>query len=145
MIDGPNQKRSAESDRFKVDISDIPVKVCPKGCSGFYWYWPDLGVEVLDMLNARSDNIARRKGFLRVRQLCKSCGQDLEEGSSHTFRFQERCHKGTIIEMAVSGPSLVCKRCNLYYLPAQTATWDAYYSELADVIGEALTRDLIAR
>jgi len=143
LIDGPNQERSAESEKFSVSIRGIPTKVCPRGCNGFYWYSPELGEEVLDMFNSKSENIALRKGIFRARQLCRSCKQELETAGNNVFKFKKRCKKGSVIEVAISAPSLFCSKCNLYFIPAQTASWDAYYSELAEVIAKALSKDLI--
>jgi|Deesub1362B_J571_1020462.scaffolds.fasta_scaffold00511_10 hypothetical protein len=143
LIDGPSQERSAESERFSVSIKGLPTKICPKGCNGFYWYSPELGTEVLYMLNSESENIALRKGIFKIHQLCRSCRQELETAGNNVFRFEKKCEKGSIIEMTISAPSLYCNRCNLYFLPAQTASWDTYYSELASVISKALSKDLI--
>jgi len=143
LIDGPEQERSAESSKFSVSIKGIPTKICPKGCGGFYWYSPDLGMEVMDMLAGESENIALRKGFLKVHQLCRKCKQELEAAGKRVFKFEKKCKKGTVIEMTISAPSLFCSRCDLYYLPSQTASWDSYYAELADVVAKALSEDLI--
>ena len=144
LIDGPPQERSAESERFKVTIKGIPTKICPRGCDGFYWYSPDLGMEVIDTLDGKSENIARLKGFFRYRQLCRNCKKELEPAENKVFKFEKKCRKGTVIEMIISAPSLFCSRCNLYFLPAQTASWgDSYYGELTDVIAKALSKDLI--
>jgi hypothetical protein len=144
LIEGPSQERSAESSRFRVVVTGIPVRVCPKGCPGDYWYWPNLSLEVLGLLKSIPNNLAKRKGLFKIQQVCRRCGRDLtDEGRRETFTFGAPCRKGTMIEMAVSGASLTCNRCNLHFLPVQIYSRDAYYSDLANVITEALTTDLI--
>jgi hypothetical protein len=145
LNDGPDQRRSAQYAGFEVSISGIPTKVCSRRCPGLYWYWPDLVIEVIDMLYAQPENRAAHKfGLSRDWPICRKCRQGLEDSDSQaTFRFQQNCHKGTPIEIVVSGPSFKCPRCNLHFLPPHRNAWKAYYSDLADAITEALTTDLI--
>ena len=146
LIDGPDQRRSAQYAEFEVSVSGIPSRVCSRRCPGFYWYWPDLVIEVIDMLYAQPENMADHKfGLARDYAICRKCRQGIEESAStrSTFRFQHNCHKGTPIEIVVSGPALKCPRCNLYFMPPHRSAWKDYYSSLADAVTEALTTDLI--
>lgn len=142
LQDGPDQVRSANSANFTVTIEGIPTRACPAGCVGFYWYWADLGVEVIEMLHQR-EHFSRLKGVFRRSHVCRSCGAELRHAGAHRdFAFQTTCRKGTAIEMTVSGPALLCTRCNEAFIPAARGEADELQRELVDLIGKALTHEL---
>jgi len=136
-------ERKAQKGEIVVEFTSIPTKICPKGCSGSYWYWRDFGVEVFEALEPISPNIAAKKGFFKSRQLCKKCETELVTSGISQFHFIHRLQKGTDLKMQISAPSLKCSQCHSSFLPAQTSSHDQFYIDLGDVISEALTSDLI--
>lgn len=146
LIDGPDQNRTAETVKFTVSVNRIPTKVCPRGCPGLYWYWPDLAEEVMDKVTSSKANIARKKGIFKAEPVCPSCGQDLQNsGGSNNLKITIQSAKGSPIEIDISGQMLFCSQCNVNFLPAPTNSSKAYYSELCNVIGKALVRELIGQ
>ncbi len=143
LIDGPSQTRSAVSTNFRVTVKNLPTRICPAGCPGFYWYWLDLGVEVIEMLH-QSGHFSQPKGLWRRRHTCRPCGGELQRaGAREEFRFETLSRAGSTIELSVQGPTLACKNCYTVYLPAAAAGAERLHDELADVIGSAITTDLI--
>jgi hypothetical protein len=145
LIDGPDVERSSQRSLFTCDVIHIPTKICPRGCTGQYWYWLDFGIEAIEALEPDSPNIAKRKfGLFKIRDFCRKCNVELENRHESTsFTFHQKLKKGTDLQITVNAPSLTCPQCASYFLPAQKSSWDDYYVELCDVIQEAITRDLI--
>ncbi len=145
LVDGPTVERSGESDGISCRVRGIPTKRCPAGCGGQYWYWPDLGVEVVDALDSDSPNIAGRKiRIFKDRQVCKTCAVDLVDAKKNeTFVFQAMLKKGTMLELTLIAPALRCPTCQKFYLQANTSDFDTFYGHLSNAIGVALTKDLI--
>jgi uncharacterized protein with PIN domain len=143
---GPMQDRAAESATWKVAIRGIPTRRCPQGCQGLFWFDPNFGVEVFDMLVADTDSVARRKGLFRTRQLCRMCGAELgRTPQPGSVSVGGRLRSGSLLEIRIEGPLLRCEVCRRDYLPAQLAGWDPVHRELDDLISGAATRDLIWR
>lgn len=144
LIDGPNQDRRAEKDSIAVEVENIPTKVCPHGCPGYYWYWLDFGVEVIDCRRPESANIAKRKGFFKTHHLCKKCNTEIENtNETSKFIFTKTLKNGKELTLKVSGPAMSCPQCQSRFLPAQGSSHDAFYVILGDAISAALTDDLI--
>lgn len=145
LIDGPDAERHHGTDEIRCTVKGIPTKICPRGCTGSYWYWPDFGVELLELLSPDSPNIAKRRlSLFKSRHLCIRCGVELtDKHESNQFSFRQVLKKGTRLELTIEAPCLECARCGVKYLPSQTSTHDPYYQQLADVIGEAITKDLV--
>ncbi len=94
------------------------------------------------MLHQR-EHFSRLKGVFRRSHVCRSCGAELRHAGAHRdFAFQTTCRKGTAIEMTVSGPALLCTRCNEAFIPAARGEADELQRELVDLIGKALTHEL---
>jgi hypothetical protein len=147
LVDGPDVERSFEAEGISCVVTGIPTKRCPAGCEGLYWYWPDFGVEILDGLSEKSENIAQRKlGFLKTRQLCRMChGELVGPHQNETFDFPVLLDKGTTAHLRVRAPALRCPTCQKVYLPANTGRTDPYYPKLWHVIEKTITKDLIHR
>lgn len=143
LVDGPEVERSGASERFECHVGGIPTKVCPRGCTGSYWYWLDFGVEVMELLHD-ADCISRRKWRpFKTRHLCKSCNLELEDqGLRENFILRETLLKGTELETRVSAPALTCTICGKNFMPAQNTQLDPYYEELGDLLSETVSRDL---
>ncbi len=147
LVDGPDVERRSNARGFSITISNIPTKICPRGCTGIYWYWADFGTEVMDCLACPSSNIAKRKLSLwKTRHFCRNCSVELSDmGRRSDFSFHAKLRIGTEVTMSINASSLTCPQCGSSYMPAQQSSNDPYYRTLADTIGEALTKDLICR
>ncbi len=147
LIDGPAVEKSGAANGFSVRITNIPTKVCPRGCAGSYWYWPDFGVEVMGGLSPSSPNFAKEKlGFFKRGQFCRNCSVELaDKGMKSDFSFSVGLGKGTELAMTINAPSLTCPHCGSVFMPAQKSSYDKYYIHLADTIGAVITQDLIYR
>ena len=145
LIDGPSVERSARARTMACKVRNIPTNVCPNGCSGFYWYWLDFGVEVIDMLAPQSPNIAKRKlGLFKSRHFCKKCNLELENAhDASDFIFKKILQNGAELELLISALTLACPRCMSRFLPAQTSSYDKFYEGLSDLISQAITDKLI--
>ncbi len=145
LIDGPNVIRSATVDDITVEIKNIPTKICPKGCVGFYWYHLDFGVQIFDILNPKNDKVAKRKFLIFIdKHYCRNCKIELEKTyEKNKFKFLETLNDGNDIELILECYSLICRNCGLSYLPAQLSEFDPFYLELSNVINLAITKDLI--
>ncbi len=145
LIDGPEVERKAHGNRFACEVIRIPTKICPRGCTGQYWYWLDFGVEAIESLSPSSPNIAKRKlGLFKMRDSCKKCKIELvDRHEAALFTFHQKLRKGTDLELTVNAPSLKCPQCASSFIPAQKSNNDVYYIDLCGIIQEAITRDLI--
>jgi len=145
LTKGPLQNRSAEAEGFGVHIEGIPTLVCSKGCEGFYWPHLDFGVEIFDILMEESENYAKKKGFFITKQLCVTCNTELADTETeHIFKFSKKQQAGNEIKLDITTTrSLSCNKCNRLFLRRQTSTHDKYHIAIANVISEALTKDLI--
>ena len=145
LVDGPDAERCSGNNHFKCTVKGIPTEVCSRGCPGAYWYWLDFGVEVLGALHSDSPNMAKRRvGLFKDRHLCRRCHAELtDKGQSAQFVFHQKLRKGTELEPVLEAPCLECTHCGSKYLPSQTSSHHPYYSEIADVVSVAITKDLI--
>jgi len=147
LVDGPTVERTGESDGISCRVRGIPTKICPSGCAGQYWYWLDFGVEALDALDDKSDNVARRKiGMFKDKQMCKTCAVELvDKKQTENFVFQKMLDKGTMLDLTMTAPALQCPTCQKKYLAANTSRSDPFYGKLGDAIEAAVKKDLIYR
>jgi hypothetical protein len=169
LVYGPKVGRTADTGRFSVTINNLPTKVCQKGCSGFYWYHPELPEEIVAIVTRDSAKWAKSVSTVKVRQICRKCGKDLEEGGMTLFKFEKIpfINRGKItvipnpfskkggekpsavgpegkIVVMVSAPSLACSGCNTHYLPPISGDpADPYYKDLFAAIRKAITQDFI--
>ncbi len=145
LVAGPDVGRTATSKEFTCEISGIPTRICPSGCSGYYWADLDFGVSILDLLGPESEHIAKRRmSFFKTRHLCKRCNTELvNNNQSATFTFDNQPFGATTFLMKITAPALSCPNCHSNYMPAQESSADPYYVDLANVISQTITQNLI--
>lgn len=167
LIYGPKVTRTASSGKFSVTISNLPTKVCQKGCSGFYWYHPQLPEEIVAIVTRDHAKWAKSTDTAEAKQICRKCGKNIVEGGMAIFKFEKIpfINRGKIaiipnpfskkgsekpsaigpegkIVMMVSAPSLACSGCNTRYLPPISGDHaDPYYKDLFITIRKAITQD----
>ncbi len=147
LVPGPAQTRSAEAAKFRIAINRIPTKVCPKGCPGLYWNHPDLAEEINDLVMFSKEHYAGKKGLFKSSLVCPKCGQELQAAAARNiFSFSKASsfpNPGHPLEVLVETSGLYCRSCNLNYLPPHTSANESFYTELGQLIGRALSKDLI--
>ena len=137
LVDGPYVERHGGNGRFKCTVKGIPTKVCPHGCPGAYWYQPDFGDEVVGAIYEDSESVVEGN-------FCRRCNVELtDKGQRAQFVFHQKLKKGTELELAIEAPCLECTRCGSKYLPSEPQHDDSYPDEMADVIAEVVSQELI--
>jgi len=143
LVAGPAVERSATSADFAVHVDGIPTLLCSLGCPGQYAPWPDLALDILDLVSPDHDNVARRRLSPNVENRCRTCDVALVRRGDHgTFVFTRLIRTDTPVTLTVETPALTWPECSRRHIPAQTPSWDGYHADLTTVIGRAITDQL---
>jgi len=142
LINGEGHTLSAASKNFEVTVEDMPVRRCPKGHEGLYWFDGLFGTAFTNSLVEGGLMARGRRGLtLRLMHYCPACGERLgKEKAPHEFRFDfaTKNSAGRRYRVTLKAPALYCARCDTHLMPYDKGHLDAYYMELHDLVLDAL-------
>lgn len=147
LINGECHTLKATSKNFDVTVGDMPVRHCPKGHEGLYWFDKKFGTTFMDIVEGNGLMAkGKRTITLRLKYICPSCSEELRpERTLHTFKFEfnTKINPGRPYKVTLQAPALHCRRCDRHLLPYDKGEMDVYYLELHELIADALKSEFV--